>query len=353
MEVFYTAAMTLNAICALAIMLSGIQKNEKHFFTLALLNVLLFFFHLLSWQLHASTTLDTAIQMSRYQTMVAIIALPLVTVTFGNWCKFKYTSQLTLALAVASIPFLILNFLGESSLRYSGTAELIQIQTIFGNQISLLRGSPSLLFIGIHLIFITNSILLAIFSYRFFRQRESVLSISLIIYLLSQVPVNFVGYKIDKLEWQFFYIGGLPLTIFSVICLLLISSMYKSTTAKLKAGEAKKLAIDGAISALAQETSGSDNINFYKKTVLNIQHLFKTKFVFIGVYFDDEAGRRIQTLSVVNDGEFGKNFSYALKGTPCDNVVNKTMCTFEDDVDLSFPEDLLLINMGIKAYIGL
>ena len=353
MEIFYTVAMTLNALCALGIMLSGIQKNERHFLTLALLNVVIFFYNLFSWQLHASTSLDTAIQMSQYQTMCAIVALPLMTLTFGSWCEFKYTNKLTLILVLISIPFLILNFTGDSSLRYSGENELIQFQSIFNNTISLLRGGSNPFFVVIYLIFVSNSILLAYFSYQLFLQQKSVISITLVILLIMQVVVSFIGYKIDRLELPLFYIGGLPLTIFSVTCLLLISSMYKSTSEKLKKGEAQKAAIDKAINSLALEVSETDNLNFYNKTVLNIQHLFKTKFVFIGIYFDDELGRRIETLSVVNNGEFNENFSYTLKGTPCDEVVGKSICTFKNNVDLSFPEDILLKDMGVKAYTGL
>lgn len=353
LDIFYTVAMTLNATCAVAIMLSGIQKHERHFLALALLNVLMFFFHYFSWQLHAATELNVAISMSRYQTMLAIIALPIMTLVFGSWCKFKYTNQLALIFAITSIPFLILNFIGSSSLRYSGAVELVHITTFLGDEISLLQGIANPIFIGVHLLYITNSIMLAFFSYRFFHQRESFISITVILLLIGQAIVSIVGHKIDKLELAFFYIGGLPLTLLSLICLLFISSLYKSTNEKLKIGQKKNAAIDNAINTLAQETSDAEDLNFYHKTALNIQRLFNTKYVFICVYSDDESGRRVQTLSVLDNHKVIENFSYPLKGTPCNEVINNGKCTFNNHVDDHFPEDIWLKENNIKAYIGL
>ncbi|TYK66542.1 bifunctional diguanylate cyclase/phosphodiesterase [Colwellia echini] len=353
MEIFYTAAMTLNLLCALVIMVSGIQKQESHFLSLALLNVLVFLFNLFSWQLHASTTLESIIQISRYQTMVTIIGLPLMTFTFGSWSKYKYTKQLTMALSIAVIPFLILNFLGDSSLRYSGETQLVQFTSVFGNTISLLSGETNPIFVGIHIIFVINSLMLAFFSYRLFRQEKNTVAIILAFLLLAQVFANYIGYKIDSLELPFFYVGGLPLTLISVVCLVLISSRYKTNIEKLKKGEQQKADIDKAISALAIEVSNTDDFQFYNKTALNIQQLFKTKFVNIGIYCEGEIERRIETLSVINNGKLMENFSYPLKNTPCDEVVGKDICIYENNVDKQFSEDEWLTNQEIKAYIGI
>ena len=45
-------------------------------------------------------------------------------------------------------------------------------------------------------------------------------------------------------------------------------------------------------------------------------------------------------------------FSYALHGTPCEQVVSSNACIFPSNVQVSFPEDRLLVDMGIESYIG-
>lgn len=76
------------------------------------------------------------------------------------------------------------------------------------------------------------------------------------------------------------------------------------------------------------------------------------KYCFIGELdpFDD---RKIKTLAVWAGSVFLKNFSYEIFKTPCANVVGGTLCVYPDKVCERFPEDKILRDLGVEAYVGI
>ncbi len=57
-------------------------------------------------------------------------------------------------------------------------------------------------------------------------------------------------------------------------------------------------------------------------------------------------------LSMVLDGKFITEFSYPLKGSPCDETARKGLCVYPENVRKSFPNSLDLIQIGAEGYIG-
>jgi PAS domain S-box-containing protein len=59
-----------------------------------------------------------------------------------------------------------------------------------------------------------------------------------------------------------------------------------------------------------------------------------------------------KTVAIYNDGKFESNVAYALKETPCGDVVGKTICCFPEDVCKLFPYDASLQELRAVSYIG-
>jgi hypothetical protein len=72
------------------------------------------------------------------------------------------------------------------------------------------------------------------------------------------------------------------------------------------------------------------------------------------VYIDrlEGGGLAAKTVAVYFDGKFEDNFYYALKDTPCSDVVGKTICSFPKDVRHLFPLDAVLQEMTAESYVG-
>ena len=63
-------------------------------------------------------------------------------------------------------------------------------------------------------------------------------------------------------------------------------------------------------------------------------------------------GLAAKTVAVYVDGTFADNLAYALKDTPCGDVVGKTICSFPRDVRHLFPRDAALQEMLAESYVG-
>jgi len=63
-------------------------------------------------------------------------------------------------------------------------------------------------------------------------------------------------------------------------------------------------------------------------------------------------GLTAKTVAVYCDGKFEDNLAYALKDTPCGDVVGKTICSFPREVRHLFPRDAALQEMMAESYAG-
>lgn len=67
---------------------------------------------------------------------------------------------------------------------------------------------------------------------------------------------------------------------------------------------------------------------------------------------DDKDINRVNTLAVWANGDYGDDFSYDLSGTPCQNILDDGVCFHPNNIQQNFPEDTLLVEMGVESYMG-
>lgn len=93
-------------------------------------------------------------------------------------------------------------------------------------------------------------------------------------------------------------------------------------------------------------------IEYLKELVRNIARTFEVKYVLLG-HAVKSKNYSIQTDVVWADNAYIDNFTYSLKGTPCENVLSgKRVCSYLKGVANKFPEDGLLSEMRVESYIG-
>ena len=63
-------------------------------------------------------------------------------------------------------------------------------------------------------------------------------------------------------------------------------------------------------------------------------------------------GLAARTVAIYFDGKFEDNLTYALKDTPCGDVVDKTVCCFPKGVRHLYPQDVVLREMMAESYVG-
>lgn len=105
---------------------------------------------------------------------------------------------------------------------------------------------------------------------------------------------------------------------------------------------------------LINETVSNDIYNlgdqFFEAIVVKLNEVLEADYTFVGKLSEDRTS--VETLSIVNKEGLIDNFIYGLKYTPCENVIGQNPCSYSKDVTTLFPQDQLLIDMGIEAYVG-
>ncbi|MEI6492748.1 MAG: response regulator [Verrucomicrobiota bacterium] len=108
---------------------------------------------------------------------------------------------------------------------------------------------------------------------------------------------------------------------------------------------------DAAINAFLATVRGNEiNTSFFYALAGFLAGNLQMDFVCIDVLEGD--GLMARTLAVWHDGKFEDNVTYALKDTPCGDVVGKEVCCFPANVCQFFPHDQVLQDLRAESYVG-
>ncbi|WP_321505439.1 PAS domain S-box protein [uncultured Methanoregula sp.] len=105
-----------------------------------------------------------------------------------------------------------------------------------------------------------------------------------------------------------------------------------------------------AFQAIVRSMVGTTGVSSLGKIAKNISSWLGADCVMIGEIQPD--GQTVKVLSMLLDGEEIPDFYYSLKGTPCDNVVEKGFCLYPDNARQLFPESRDLAGLNIRGYVG-
>jgi diguanylate cyclase (GGDEF)-like protein/PAS domain S-box-containing protein len=90
---------------------------------------------------------------------------------------------------------------------------------------------------------------------------------------------------------------------------------------------------------------------YFHAITKELTQIYNCHYSFIGV-FDNNTMKNIRTLSLRVGNQHQDNFSYALANTPCHDVLNNKMQLIPCNAPALYPNDDLLIQMGIESYFG-
>jgi PAS domain S-box-containing protein len=108
---------------------------------------------------------------------------------------------------------------------------------------------------------------------------------------------------------------------------------------------------EGVLRTIVQGVSGETGEAFFRTLVQYLAETLKVDYAFIA-RVGGENNDIVSTIAVYAHGEITENFKYNLKGSPCENVVGKSIASYPGGVQKLFPDDYLLVKMGIEGYIG-
>lgn len=115
-------------------------------------------------------------------------------------------------------------------------------------------------------------------------------------------------------------------------------------TDRKRAEETMRQIVDVVASTTGQE--------YFSKLVNSLSRVCDVKFAIAGA-LDPQDRNLIRTIAVSHQGESAANFTYDLRGTPCENVAGKQFCHYPDDIQRHFPDDTWLVENNIRSYMGI
>lgn len=113
----------------------------------------------------------------------------------------------------------------------------------------------------------------------------------------------------------------------------------------------EKRKAESTLAEIMKGVTAATSEGFFPALVTNLARSIDADYAFAGEIVGEKRDR-IRTISMYAEGELIKEFEYGLKDTPCQDVANGGLCSYPSGVQDLFPEDELLIKMGIESYIG-
>ncbi|RDH86646.1 MAG: hypothetical protein DIZ78_07005 [endosymbiont of Escarpia spicata] len=104
-----------------------------------------------------------------------------------------------------------------------------------------------------------------------------------------------------------------------------------------------------ALHTLMESTVGLTGQDYFDKVVSELCHWLGADGASIN---EMVAENRVLSIAMKLDGDKIEGFTYSLAGTPCENVVRKGACLYQQDVCRLFPEDQELIDLQAEGYVG-
>ncbi len=108
---------------------------------------------------------------------------------------------------------------------------------------------------------------------------------------------------------------------------------------------------EGHLLDIARGVSATTGETFFHSLVAHLVQSLHANYAFVGELVPGQADR-IRTIAVQAGDQRTENFEYDLVGTPCQNVVGRETCTYSGSVQEQFPDDHMLAEMGVHAYVG-
>ncbi|RXP52252.1 PAS domain S-box protein [Lutibacter sp. HS1-25] len=113
----------------------------------------------------------------------------------------------------------------------------------------------------------------------------------------------------------------------------------------------KEKLVNETLKFIAQKGWTNDERDFFDSLALFLADRLQVAYVIINKLNPD--GQTAEALSFISGGNVKPNISYLLTNTPCENVMGKNLCCYENNIQNLFPKDSMLVDMHAEGYIGI
>jgi signal transduction histidine kinase len=109
---------------------------------------------------------------------------------------------------------------------------------------------------------------------------------------------------------------------------------------------------DTVLTKIAEGVSATTGDAFFASLVRRLAETIGSDYAIVGE-LDPHTGTSVRTIAVYANGELRENFTYDLTDTPCAGILTGNFCAYTEGVRKRFPQDHLLQQMQVDAYLGI
>ena len=107
-----------------------------------------------------------------------------------------------------------------------------------------------------------------------------------------------------------------------------------------------------ALRVIVEGTAHSTGAEFFQTLVRHLAQAVGAHYAFVAEFASPGTRTRARTIAFWSRDGIAENFEWTLAGTPCEDVVHGNLCHHPSGVRQNFPEDRLLVELGIESYLG-
>ncbi len=325
-------------------MVITISYHRLHALLLVLAAVLIVFYQHYTVQYHLADTVEDAVWFLRQQTTVAILAIPVITLFALSYTRRLIMWRSLWFLVPSCGVLLLLNYISPYTVRFQTVEGLVPIMAFEG--LSRLNGQIGLPGLAVHL-FAAGTMFAALLDAAWrLRFDQPELSRRFWIAALLLGVNGLWGLGLDAGNVPGLYAAGFAI---SAIVIVVIQGVVREFQKARNHAERAEV----ALSRVALGISRADGEAFFKDMVRSVSDLIAVRHVFLGMVDTPRAPRCVKVLAHARDGRLETNeFSYDIKNTPAQVVVNDDICYIRKGVLAKYPCDVLLREMKVDGYVG-
>ena len=120
----------------------------------------------------------------------------------------------------------------------------------------------------------------------------------------------------------------------------------------MKKSEKNKGREEDLLRSIVEATASVTGADFFRSLVRQLASVLEVRYAFVAEC-KNHTKTHVQTLEFWEGGDFAENFEYEVHGTPCEKVLDGTVCYHTENVQALFPEDNDLVRLQIESYLGI
>ena len=120
----------------------------------------------------------------------------------------------------------------------------------------------------------------------------------------------------------------------------------------MKRTEKNKGKEEDLLRSIVEATAPVTGADFFRSLVRQLASTLEVRYAFVAEC-KNHGKTRVQTLEFWEGEDFAENFEYEVGGTPCERVLEGTVCYHPENVQALFPEDKDLVRLKIESYLGI